>query len=501
MARRGKRNQLSVLSEILAPRRQRFVYMQSKKFALKESGRLGKNVGYAILSQGVSLASSVLMSIVVPKILGIEDYAYWQLFVLYSGYVGLTLFGVHDGINLRLGGVKIADVDWPRIKTEFLIVLTTQAVIAVSVIAAITVIDDLGGRSTVVLLVVLYGLIANPASFLFYLLRAANLPNIFSTASFFSGLFWVAFLIVLTILKPEGFVVYVFLYVLCQLASSVYCYLHFTEVFSCRCAPLSAALADLRADCAAGLKVTVAYYAGSLIVGSCRMLIDAHWGLEVFGKFSLSVSLVNFLLAFMAQVSMVIFPVVRRMDNKSRARTYGLLRSTLVSILPLIYLLYFPGAWLLGLWLPQYTESLSYLAIMLPICVFDCKMQLIVSTYLKTFRKENALLWLNATTLGVSLAVCSISTFVFSNLIMTTISMVAAIALRSFISEIYIGRFLGTLNWRVLVSELILAVWFMVSAYIYDSSLAAAMGVLLFYVANRKDVKGFLQFAKRRYSH
>lgn len=174
-----------------------------------------------------------------------------------------------------------------------------------------------------------------------------------------------------------------------------------------------------------------------------------------------------------------------------------MLRGSLASLLPLVYILYYPGCWLLALWLPQYADSLRYLAIILPVCVFDCKMQLLINTYLKTFRKENALLWLNVATLAVSLGLCSLFAFVFSDLIMTAASMVVAIALRSFVSEIYLGRFLGSLNWRVLITELVLAGWFMASAYLWSSFLLTAAGTALFYVVNRKDVGDFLRLAKR----
>ena len=85
------------------------------RFSLEEKGGLGGNIGLAILAQGISFVSSVMMAIVVPKALGVGDYAYWQLFTLYLGYIGLLLFGVHDGLFLRLGGVSVGQVDWSRV--------------------------------------------------------------------------------------------------------------------------------------------------------------------------------------------------------------------------------------------------------------------------------------------------------------------------------------------------------------------------------------------------
>lgn len=472
------------------------------RFSLEERGGLGGNIGLAILAQGISFISSVMMAVVVPKALGVEDYAYWQLFTLYVGYVGLLLFGIHDGIFLRLGGVRVGQIDWPRVKAQFVLIAGFQAVALLGVGAAIAMTGGTTARTAVLLLVVADGLIVNPASFLFYVLRAANLPNIYSLASMLSGGVWAVLLVVLTVARPEGFLLYALGYLLAQTLSTAYCFLHFREVFKCKVGSLRVALLDCREDCLAGLKVTVAYYAGTLVVGSCRMLVDFKWGIEAFGLFSFSVSLVNFLLTFMAQVSMVIFPVIRRMGQQSQGRAYLLMRGSLVSMLPLAYVLYFPVCAVLGWWLPQYADSLRYLAIMLPVCFFDCKIQLLVNTYLKSMRKENALMWINIASLAGALALMSLVAIVTSSITATAVAMVVAIAARSVFAEAYLGCFMDVGSPAVIVSEVVLAVLFVVFAYGLSSLPLTAAAVATFYLVNRSAVKGFVAtawgYARRR---
>lgn len=472
------------------------------RFSLEEKGSLGANIGLAILAQGISFISSIMMAVVVPKALGVVDYAYWQLFTLYVGYVGLLLFGIHDGIFLRLGGVRVGQIDWPRIKMQFKLIAGFQAI---ALLGAGVVIATTGGttaRTAVLLLVIANGLIVNPASFLFYVLRAANLPNVYSLASMLSGGVWAVLLVGLTVARPEGFLLYALGYLFAQTLSTVYCFLHFRKVFKCKSGSLRTALLDCRVDCFAGLKVTIAYYAGTLVVGSCRMLVDYKWGIEAFGLFSFSVSLVNFLLTFMAQVSMVIFPIIRRMGQQSQGRAYLLMRGSLVSLLPLAYVLYFPACALLGWWLPQYADSLRYLAIMLPVCFFDCKMQLLVNTYLKSMRKENALLWINVTSLAGAMALMSFVAIATSSITATAVSMVIAIAARSIFAEAYLGRFMDVGSPTVIVSEVALAVLFVIFAYVLSSLSLSVAVVVVFYIVNRSTVKGFAStawgYARRR---
>lgn len=473
------------------------------RFSLDENGSLGGNIGLAILAQGISFVSSVMMAIVVPKALGVEDYAYWQLFTLYVGYIGLLLFGVHDGIFLRLGGVRAGQVDWSRVKAQFTLIVGFQVAVLLGAGVAIVLGSGATTRTVVLLFVIADGLIVNPAAFLFYVLRAANLPNIFSLGSMLSGSVWAVLLVVLTIARPEGFCLYALGYLFTQALSTSYCFLHFREVFRCKAGSLRDALLDCKDDCLAGLKVTVAYYAGTLVVGSCRMLVDFKWGIEAFGLFSFSVSLVNFLLTFMAQVSMVIFPVIRRMGKQSQGKAYLLMRGALVSVLPLVYVLYFPACAVLEWWLPQYADGLRYLAIMLPVCFFDCKMQLLVNTYLKSMRKEAALMWINVASLAGAVFLMALVAFAASSITATTVAMVVAIATRSVFAEAYLGRFMDVGSPRVIASEVVLAALFVVFAYGFSSLPLTIVAAAAFYFANHSSVKEFVVlvwgYAKRRF--
>ena len=94
------------------------------------------------------------------------------------------------------------------------------------------------------------------------------------------------------------------------------------------------------------------------------------------------------------------------------------------------------------MWLPQYAESLRYMVILLPVCVFDGKMNLLCNTYLKVLRKERQLLYFNLIALFVSLGLCSFGAYILKNVFAVAISMVIAVAIRSIISEIYLNHFL-----------------------------------------------------------
>ena len=45
------------------------------------------------------------------KLIGVEKYGYWQLYLFYTSYVGFFQLGWNDGIYLRYGGEDYNNLD------------------------------------------------------------------------------------------------------------------------------------------------------------------------------------------------------------------------------------------------------------------------------------------------------------------------------------------------------------------------------------------------------
>lgn len=94
---------------------------------------LASNAIIAFLSQGVSLVVSMIMSLMVPKVLGVESYGYWQLFIFYASYCGFFHFGLNDGVYLIEGGKGRADIDKKSINSQFCFLVAMQSLIGLSI--------------------------------------------------------------------------------------------------------------------------------------------------------------------------------------------------------------------------------------------------------------------------------------------------------------------------------------------------------------------------------
>ena len=70
-----------------------------------------RNLYYTVGANFITLAISVLLNLFVPKLLGVREYSYWQLYVFYSSYVGFLHLGWIDGIYLKIGGEEYENLD------------------------------------------------------------------------------------------------------------------------------------------------------------------------------------------------------------------------------------------------------------------------------------------------------------------------------------------------------------------------------------------------------
>lgn len=228
-----------------------------------------------------------------------------------------------------------------------------------------------------------------------------------------------------------------------------------------------------------GIILTVANVMGMLIIGVARLVIDSVWGLNAFGEISLSLSIVNFALAFISQAAMVLFPALRSAGSGQEHGYYCLLRDGLSAILPLTLILYAPLRWLIGLWLPRYYESLFYLAFLFPVCLFEIQSNLTVATFLKVRCELKALLGINVAAFLLACIAQIIAIYFFGSPIAVVLASLLGISTRYAIGTLYLGKVYGSQNGKMMTCLFAEMILFMASAYFLSLSQCFFVCVLI----------------------
>ena len=69
---------------------------------------------HALSANVIRLMISVVMTLVLPRILGVEEYSYWQLYLFYVTYTAYSSIGWCEGTYLKYGGMEYAKLDRSR---------------------------------------------------------------------------------------------------------------------------------------------------------------------------------------------------------------------------------------------------------------------------------------------------------------------------------------------------------------------------------------------------
>lgn len=422
---------------------------------------LRKNVSYAFAAQSVSLLVGCVTNLVLPRILGATDFSYWQLFCFYATYVPCLALGLNDGVYLRWGGKDRARMDLAALKSQLVVGMVLQAGLASLAGAAVLAAVGDPARKWVLLAVLAYFLVYSCHNYLGYLFQASNETDVYSRSLILNKLFYLAAQILLLALGAAGVFVLIPFYILSYGLALGYLLARIRPDFAGVTCSLTTGLAECRRSVRTGFSLMVSNICAMLVLGAGRQLIDLRWGVLAFGRVSFSLTLINFALTFISQLSMVLFPALRRAQDGQLAGVYQTMERRLDLLLPLIYLFYFPGRWLLTLWLPEYEESIAWLPLVLPICYFDCKMNLMGSTFFKVMNRQNQLLRINGATIGVSLALGLLGAYVFNSMEFVIGGMVTAVILRSTAADWAVRKALGIPDCRYRVQDIALAALFL----------------------------------------
>lgn len=424
------------------------------------------NLVYAFGSQFISLTLSLIMSLIVPKFIGITEFGYWQLFIFYSSYIPFLQFGLNDGIYLINGGKSKKQLDLNSIKSQFIIGVVFETVMALIMIGITLSIDELNvDRKFILIQTAINFVIFCAANYLGYIFQAINDTKTFSISIILNRVSFIIFLFAMVLSRYNNYYFIIVGYNVAQVISLVYCIYKGRYIFQAKFLTSSRTLKDILETTNVGIKLMLANIASMLILGISRYLVDWNWGINEFSEFSFAITLTNFFLMFINQFSMVMFPSLKVMNMKGQKKYYSLIDDILTIALPVVFLCYFPAKLFLNMWLPQYENSIYFFGIALPLCTLNGKMSILYNTFFKVRREEKSLLIINLITLLISGTTSLLSVFYFDSIELLLMSIVLSMLIRNLISDYYLKKVLIINNFSAIIDSLFIFV------YIYSISI------------------------------
>ena len=355
-----------------------------------------KKISYLSVSQILSLLVSVSLVIILPKFISVEDYGYWQLFILYSGYVGLFHFGYSDGLYIKLGGNEIKKLDNKSVSEQFTLFVFIQFIFSVTILFFAINYSGTVFKKYVYIAIAVYLLIENTYKLLSFLLLTTDNAIIYSKSVFIDKATVLLFLSLL-FLKINSFIYIVIVYIFARFIALGYLSFELRHffIFGINKINIKKQFKNILENCKLGIILTFSNILSTLIIASGRLFVEHFWGINYFAKISLAVSLSFFVIAFISQISLVLFPMLCNMDNDKKKVVLHDGNIILGFFIMIAFGLYFILYLFIKYWLTNYTESLLYLIYLFPIVLFESKVQILYTTYCKSLNKLKDLLSIN----------------------------------------------------------------------------------------------------------
>ncbi|MGX6979954.1 lipopolysaccharide biosynthesis protein [Vagococcus elongatus] len=447
---------------------------------MKKFKTLFFNIMYTVGSNLLTLLVSTIVTLFLPKLLGIESYGYFQLYLFYVSYVGFLHFGWCDGIYLKYGGEDYEKLDKSKFSGQFYALLISQTVITILFIAGILLFAKSSAEKEFVLLATTINIVVlNMRTFSTFILQATNRMKDFSVITIIDRLIYIVIVLGLLVMRVDKFEYYILSDLVGKIFSLLISLLKIKGIVFPKKSRILWDNSESIDNIRVGINLMFANIASTLILGIVRFGIQTQWSVAIFGKISLTLSISNMLMVFVNAVSLAIFPLLKRVNEREYAKIYPIVRSIIMPLVLVALLCYYPLNIILTNWLPDYADSLKYMAIVFPMVVFESKVSLLTNTYLKVLRKERQIFQVNLLSAILSLISTLLFVFALKDLFLSMLSIVILLAFRSSYAEIILARYIKITIYQDMLLEFLLVGIFIITSW----NLGMAVGGIIYSIS------------------
>jgi len=449
------------------------------------------NISSALLANIVTTVVSIVVIFFLPKYVEVLEYGMWQLYVLYISFIGFFHFGWIDGIYLRYSGISIEF--WN--KKLFFCQVIAFVIFEVIVSLLGLVLACIFFKNTEMYILINFVCVVIPAYNLYwlslYILQITNRIKDYAKLMIIERSLFVIMMLFAIYFNFIGFENLLLMNTISIYVATIYGVLLIRNTFLLGSIDFAELYREVCININVGSKLLLANFVGILVVGIFRLGISYNWGIETFGKVSLALSILHFMMILVNALSVVFFPIFKSMSLFMLRTNYSQLRIITSVIFLGGLLLHYPITNMLNWWLPKYYESYSYLLFLFPMMLYEGVLMLLTNNYLKTLRKESIIFKVSLMSLIISSVLMLISIFGLNDLKAAIYSILLLNVFKCIISEYCLEKELNINLKKIIFLESSMIMLFTVlcsGIVLYEYGLLVFFLFYLIYIYNYRCV-------------
>ncbi|MBO1301323.1 hypothetical protein, partial [Enterococcus sp. DIV1271a] len=299
-----------------------------------------KNLYYTVAANFATLGISVLLNLFVPKLLGITEYSYWQLYVFYSSYVGFLHLGWIDGIYLKTGGEEYNNIDKRSLGSQFWYLMMFEVFISSLAVVWAYFFMPREYQAIILMLTALVSVVTITKTFILYIFQSTNRIKEYAQLSRNDRYLYVIFIGIYFALGGRDFYWLIIMDILSKLIITIWGMTRIKDMLSVKVISLKELVPEILDNINIGSKLMLSSIASMLIMGTIRFFVQQKWSIETFGKLSFTLSISNMFLTFINAIGIVMFPLLRRTNQSKLPSLFRMLRGVFVPLTYAILLFY-----------------------------------------------------------------------------------------------------------------------------------------------------------------
>ena len=387
--------------------------------------------------QAILLIFGFVQSLIIPKYLSTTDFGYWQLFLLYTSYVGILHLGFLNGILIKWAGRNLEDFK-EEVPLAFKFTLTEQGII-IGILVLIVWMIDLPSKE-MALMVLANALIVNLLMFFVITAQATKRFKLITVANISKGLLFLIFILAVFFSGYQGY----FPLILATIAAGLIILLLFAFHLRDNLFYHSGHRISLfqygKDSIRIGIFVLLGNFIAILFTTIDRLTVGSFFPITQFAVYAFAMTMCGLAVVFLQAVAQVFFPYLSGSGSETRTKAYHLLRPLLVIFWAGVLAAYFPlSAWI-RFYLPHYADSLPLMAILLCTVGFSGQIQILHANFFNVYLKQRTYFILASVSLIAAVALNLLVIMIFGTLTAVAVTAVISFSIWYLLNEFSLRR-------------------------------------------------------------
>lgn len=389
---------------------------------------------------GISLICSIIVTLLIPNFISINQFGYFKMFTLYISYSGLFHLGFIDGILLRYAGFNYNKLDKMMFRGNSRFFIWFQLLlIGICVLFEVLFIQEKFRMVIAFFLVdTIFLNITNYFQFISQATQRFQLLTIRNVIQSLLRIFMILFLFYMShVAGPINVNLLIILWILVDFTLMCWYVLSYRELILGPAISLKDNFGNIINYFRVGLPLTISYQLFVIISNLDNQFVAALYGTKVYGSYAFAYSMMSLINVVMTSISIVLLPNLKKKTPNQLMKNFYCYMSVITIISFSGIAAFYLFSLIIEKILPAYSRSLVYLKVIFSGMAFSSCINVIMFTYYQVLNKINLYFKIGSLVLLFSFIVNLIVVKIFNTPISIAIMSIVVLFCWYMISEYY----------------------------------------------------------------